>query len=473
MIRRSSCLVRPRLALSSSCSTSHLIASCRSIVVYSQQNPASLRPTKSTINDNDNSTFKNMWFEEDDIFHPYRGWAGQLSQLKPGEEDKPTTCRNVIKMLEYYNLDCIMDPDQIPEPQPKSPSKQKQVEAAAQTEKNTHSSSASLTFHVHGLTGKPFHRQDDFAAAATARGYTSKRWVPANEVRKRSLRLVRGSKTTSITLPVTTQLWNISQFQNPEKLAKVPISAYKLRPFSLKFAQLLAKDIDEKKYSSGLYFTAEQMELFNLMSELKPAEGKQPSASSAAAAPPEPSVRINHSELLLSSAASGFSGQKSSSMASRQFYNIGDFEDCEDLIRKFRNVPTSSDLPAAVRESPHYLFSGKPIHVIRTADAMMKKSKQEGHQIQYWVSVAEIQQQQQLQQKETAADASSSSSPSPSPSLFKIKPEAKFVDLLGVRQQDPAYQQQGNQDEFVDYYHVEQLQNPDRGFEVAGSKAMF
>lgn len=457
----------------------------RSIVVFSQQNPA-------LLNANLHGLFKsNVWVEDEDV----NTWITPqpknnndnvtmslrpiLTKLKDSEKDKFVSCQ-ISKMLDFYNLDCIDDEGAMAKEAEETLLEKARIMSKYEDQKNYSQTSEEFLRGSHirfGNNTKRFRGEEEvnyLDSVCAIRGYSSKIWISAYEVRSRRCRLARGSKPTHLVFPnVAAKLWNAEQFEQPEAILKTPILGYRRKPAGPDFAAGLIERMKQRNFSSPLFFSREQMDFYDLMSQLK--QDEEP----VSILPPPPNNHNNNA--------------KTDAYAINQkYYNICDVENVgkyfeflkqQDIVmnnkkktpqqtksnnNNNKNTTDKTGGFAVVRKDvvdfPHFFMSARPISRYVMAEYMMEFATQNGFTNHYWLTSADI-------EKISGSDKS-----------IKLKEGAKCFDLDQIQSAKKAalgerksYQFQRREFEkvAVEFYNVEQLENPNVGFEIAGTRAMF
>lgn len=265
----------------------------------------------------------NVWVEEEDAW-----WWQKATQLKP---DQRATETKVQRFIEYYNLDSL------------------QNKAALEADLPTNEQSATGGYHTSFRTKTPFSGSlgKNFEKAAELHGYKSKFWISAQEVRKNKHPLVRGSKPTSVVFPTTGRLFNADQFVAPDAITKCPVSGMKRKPYGGDFRAALEKDIAANKYSTGLYFTLNQLEHFGLASDLRP--NAMP-------------VQLHLTQL----------------RGNLKFFSLDEVEGGERLLGELQRFPV---------EEHTFIISGRPVRDEKTLEIMKKRKAGTS---KYWISQTDL-----------------------------------------------------------------------------------
>jgi hypothetical protein len=276
----------------------------RSIAVFTEQSDILMNNAK-------HRHFKsNVWFEVEDAW-----WTKNYATLKPKEA--PTQA-SIQRRIELYNADQLV----------KRPEELDQRAA--------HSSARTMAPYSQAF-------QEELERTAKMHGFASKWWMSEREITKRNANLRQGARPSVIIMRATAQLVNADQFDKPEALAAVPLSAATKKPYARELQELLSADVEKNKYPTGLYFTVKQLEALGLDGLVKPEA---------------PFVAHN--------------------MTFRGFtvYNVDELADSENILKSLQRFPVTTD---------SYLLSGKPVGATLAPNlaAAGKKSK-------YWVSERDV-----------------------------------------------------------------------------------
>lgn len=206
------------------CVTRWGLVAARTIFAFSEQDNV-------LMNNQKGAGFKsNVWCSEEDM--------NELKRVptKPKPDAHPTQIF-LHKTIELFNASQVMPPLDIPEP--------------AQ--------------HGSAKTHKPYGTKMalELDRRAKASGWTSKWWLSPAEVRKEH-RTVPQGKSSMVPIRVPAKLYNAEQLEDPSALKLLPISGFLKNTFAPQQAAPILEHVRSKKFTTGLFYTANQAELYNL-----------------------------------------------------------------------------------------------------------------------------------------------------------------------------------------------------------------
>lgn len=220
-----------RRAALSSCASVIAINTLRTMFVFSEQSPI-LRANQKQLNSD-----LNVWIED---------W--EVRRLKINIKNDAPTSLSIEKALELYNFnDFTNPPDQM-----------------------------EIPVHTSYSTMKPYGRklQLELSNVALKKGFTSKMWMPVGAARKSGTDIKAGARSTIVLTGGLVKVYHVSQLENPDQLARWPISGGSRRPYGQSSEQFrhLSQAVALNAYKSGLFFTKKQAEIL----KLTPAAGQVP-----------------------------------------------------------------------------------------------------------------------------------------------------------------------------------------------------
>lgn len=254
-----------------------------------------------------------VWHEHQDL------WALKREGIELKADETPITAQ-IDKRIELYNL--------------------------AQFDTASKSSSFVVpppaTMHSSFRSSQPYSKsfQSELQARAEALGIPeSKYWLTSKEAAKHNLTLRSDLRApTVIVARVSSKLYCSDQFNHPAKAAQLPVSGLSKRTFSGDMNNALRAIVEEKKYSTGLFFTPKQLDLMELRSLIKP--GEEPAVL--------PLSLIRDQPHRSSSAQQQFSNGP----ITATYYCVADIVDFAGLMQELQRFPV---------EKPTNLVTGKPL----------------------------------------------------------------------------------------------------------------
>jgi hypothetical protein len=351
----------------------------------------------------------NLWVEDSDRF-----WTQKLTSLKKSDPPQRATEIAVSRIYEYYNLDCIA-PESIADLHASSDTASSSDSApasssSASTKNGDAAATADPTQHSSFTTKAPFGKAvaEEFENCARQRGYTSHMWVTAGLVRSRNIALLPGAKIASVQFPGKGRFYNAEQFEHPARLEATPISAYKRLPYGGAALEALRGDMAARGWRSGLYFTLGQLELFDLTGRL--ADGAEP-------------VEVT-----------GEFGQPfNPTLPKHRLFNVDEVRNGEDLLDELNRFPVEEDT---------FLISGNPVADAGLLAGLARVRPR--YSTRYWVT-----------QRDVEARG------------YALKPDAVGVSRTGSEEETARRREMT-----LLFYNVEQLENRDEGFLLAGTRAV-
>jgi hypothetical protein len=268
------------------CVNTSLIAavgsSVRNMIVYSESNAV------LTNNQKARGSQYNAWIEE---------WELPRLSLVPLATDPHPTVVVMDKCLELMNMSCVTNaPESL-------------LEAPTHSSWQTHKPyGAALQFQLQN--------------EAQTRGYTSKWWLTRQACKSQGLTLRSGTRDVKVSTKGKLSLFHASQFADPMVVQHCPVSGVTRKTYAKNgdSYRLLRQAALDNNYSSGLFFSRRQLELYGL-------------------APKSDAVPVTHSVAM---------------SETFKFFNLDQMENpeaiCEALGRNPVNAPT-------------FLLSGEPIRV--------------------------------------------------------------------------------------------------------------
>lgn len=250
---------------------------------------------------------------------------------------------------------------------------------------------------------------EEFESCARQRGYTSTYWLSVATVRNRSVKLLPSARLASVQFPGKGRFFNAEQFEHPRRIETTPISAYKRMPYTGPTLDALRADVEARSWPTGLYFTLGQLELFDLTGSLK--EGAEP-------------VEVTGE----------FGAPFNPTLSKHRLYNIEEVLNGDDLLDELNRFPVEEDT---------FLISGQPVTDARLQEGLAKV-RDTYTQSRYWVTKKDVEGRG-----------------------YALKPDAVGISRTGD-EEEPTRRREMT----LIFYNVHQLENPDVGFEIAGTRAV-
>lgn len=435
MLRRSF----PSSPSSSACSlvasfSAHIFSTTRS-VVFTQQHDQLSEVSKQR-------GFKSpVWVEMEGD----QRWLSNIgAQLKPGEETKATRLP-VNYIFDIYNLDCVHPDDPLHKKaaeQMKLLLQSKPADKPAWQIEQPHRSVANYKSAFHKDT------QIFLKEVSAARGYKSKWWVPSRVVRMDKIQLVsRAHKETNVLLPGNparpATLYNAEQFEDSPVITQMPVSAYKRRPYAQREVMVQASRAiaaSNGAWETGLFFSIGQLEHFGLLDDLQ--DGAAP-------------VEVTRS---MSDAGS----------KDRVYYSADEIEGASAVLEE-QGLPPVAAGGETYAKTGRLVLPNSVIHMemVSHYDPVLRPSR-------YWMSALEVELRGLKLKPGATAVVSGGAADAVDPTAARLTLNRDDEDG-GLHDHETLLRSGVNKARSASttvLFSVHQLQDPNKGFRVAGTKMM-
>lgn len=263
----------------------------------------------------------------------------------------------------------------------------------------------------HSFSSKaPFAKMihEEFESCARQRCYASHYWLSPGTIEKRLVKLLPGARIASVQFPGKGRFFNAEQFEHPSRIETTPVSAYKRLPYGGATLDALRNDMIARGWKTGLYFSLGQLELFDLTGRLQ--DGAEP-------------VEVTGE----------FGQQFNPTLTKHRLYNMDEVEKGDDLLDELNRFPVEEDT---------FLISGNPVVDEKLLAGLQRVRAR--YSTRYWL---------------TKKDCEGRG--------YKLKPDAVGVSRTGD-EEEPTRRREMT----LIFYNVHQLENPDEGFALAGTRAV-
>jgi hypothetical protein len=279
-----------------------LTAASRTIAMYTQQSDALANAAKYK------GYTSPVWFEQEDLW-----WIERITAVKADQRPVEVSGYRRIELLNVNQLTSA--PEGV-------------AEAA------THSSLRK---------GEPYgeRAQKDLSEIAAACKFTSKWWLSPREARSRGLAVRFGENPKAIVTRGPFKVFNVEQFENPERLAQEPVSGASRKSYGgTELGKALLAATQAAKFPTGLFFTAKQLEQYDLLGSVKP-DAKPVELSLLGSAGDAGGLTVVMGGASAAAAAAAAPPAEAKPASDRALVNLDDVEKAEELVAALQRFPVS------------------------------------------------------------------------------------------------------------------------------------